>query len=177
MSADSTKDNVVRLHPGAGRNKSRIHLRGRQVNLDTLAQLRQLMGDQPIKRDMLVEYLHLIQDNFGYLSAAHLAALAHEMNIPMAEVYECATFYAHFDIVKEGELPPPAVTVRVCDSLSCQLAGAVQLKAAIEAGTDPTEVRIVNAPCMGRCDTAPVAEVGHYPVSYTHLTLPTSDLV
>ena len=164
MSADSTKDNVVRLHPGAGRNKSRIHLRGRQVNLDTLAQLRQLMGDQPIKRDMLVEYLHLIQDNFGYLSAAHLAALAHEMNIPMAEVYECATFYAHFDIVKEGELPPPAVTVRVCDSLSCQLAGAVQLKAAIEAGTDPTEVRIVNAPCMGRCDTAPVAEVGHYHV-------------
>jgi formate dehydrogenase len=166
MSADSNKDNVVRLHPGAGRNKSRIHLRGRQVNLDTLAQLRELIGDQPIKRDMLIEYLHLIQDNYGYLSAAHLAALAHEMNIPMAEVYECATFYAHFDIVKEGELPPAAVTVRVCDSLSCQLAGAQQLKSALEAGTDPSQVRILSAPCMGRCDTAPVAEVGHHHVDH-----------
>ena len=164
MSADSTKDNVVRLHPGAGRNKSRIHLRGRQVNLDTLGHLRELMGDQPIKRDMLVEYLHLIQDDVGYLPAAHLAALAHEMNIPMAEVYECASFYAHFDIIKEDEAPPAAVTVRVCDSLSCQLAGAQQFKAALEAGTDPSQVRILNAPCMGRCDTAPVAEVGHYHV-------------
>ena len=166
MSADNNQDNVVRLHPGAGRNKSRIHLRGRQVNLDTLAQLRELIGDQPIKRDMLIEYLHLIQDNFGYLSAANLAALAHEMNIPMAEVYECATFYAHFDIVKEGELPPAAVTVRVCDSLSCQLAGAQQLKSALEAGTDPSQVRILSAPCMGRCDTAPVAEVGHHHVDH-----------
>ena len=93
MSADSNQDNVVRLHPGAGRNKSRIHLRGRQVNLDTLAQLREWIGDQPIKRDMLIEYLHLIQDNYGHLSAAHLAALAHEMNIPMAEVYELSLIH------------------------------------------------------------------------------------
>ncbi len=166
MSADSTKDNVVRLHPGAGRNKSRIHLRGRQVNLDTLAKLRDLMGSAPIQRDLLVEYLHLIQDDVGYLPADYLAALAHEMNIPMAEVYECASFYAHFDIVKEDQQPPAAVTVRVCDSLSCQLAGAAQLKKALEKGTDAKQVRILNAPCMGRCDTAPVAEVGHHHVDY-----------
>ena len=126
--------------------------------------MRLLLGESPRQRDLLIEYFHLIQDKFGYLSAPHLAALAEEMNLPMAEVYECATFYAHFDVVKEGELPPPAVTVRVCDSLSCQLAGAEQLKSALIAGTNPAQVRVINAPCMGRCDTAPVAEVGHYHV-------------
>jgi len=109
----------------------------------------------------LIEYLHLIQDKFGHLSAAHLRALAEEMRIAQAEVYEVATFYAHFDVIKEGETPPPALTIRVCDSLACELAGAQQLKSALEDGMDPAEVRVLRAPCMGRCDTAPVLELGH----------------
>jgi formate dehydrogenase len=166
MSTDSNSNQAVRLHPGRGVNKSRTHLRGRQVDTKALDEVRALLGERPRQRDLLIEFLHLIQDKFGYLSAAHLAALAQEMNLPMAEVYECATFYAHFDVVKEGELPPPAVTVRVCDSLSCQLAGAEAVKAAVEAGTSPSQVRVLTAPCMGRCDTAPVAEVGHYHVDH-----------
>ena len=119
------------------------------------------MGDGPHRRDLLIEYLHLIQDRFGHLSAAHLRALAEELRISMAEVYEVASFYAHFDVVKEGETPSPALTIRVCDSLSCELAGAQALKAALEDGLDPAEVRVLRAPCMGRCDTAPVLELGH----------------
>jgi NADH:ubiquinone oxidoreductase subunit F (NADH-binding)/NADH:ubiquinone oxidoreductase subunit E len=164
MPIDNQQSAAVRQHPGRGVNKSRKHLRGRQVDSNALDEVRLLLGESPRQRDLLIEYFHLIQDKFGYLSAPHLAALAEEMNLPMAEVYECATFYAHFDVVKEGELPPPAVTVRVCDSLSCQLAGAEQLKSALIAGTNPAQVRVINAPCMGRCDTAPVAEVGHYHV-------------
>ncbi|MGB0446762.1 MAG: NAD(P)H-dependent oxidoreductase subunit E [Pseudomonadales bacterium] len=164
MPIDNQQSAAVRQQPGRGVNKSRKHLRGRQVDSNALDEVRLLLGESPRQRDLLIEYFHLIQDKFGYLSAPHLAALAEEMNLPMAEVYECATFYAHFDVVKEGELPPPAVTVRVCDSLSCQLAGAEQLKSALIAGTNPAQVRVINAPCMGRCDTAPVAEVGHYHV-------------
>ena len=164
MPIDNQQSAAVRQHPGRGVKKSRKHLRGRQVDSNALDEVRLLLGESPRQRDLLIEYFHLIQDKFGYLSAPHLAALAEEMNLPMAEVYECATFYAHFDVVKEGELPPPAVTVRVCDSLSCQLAGAEQLKSALIAGTNPGQVRVINAPCMGRCDTAPVAEVGHYHV-------------
>lgn len=164
MSTENLATEAVRLHPGRGVNKSRTHLRGRQVDSKAAGEISALLGERPRQRDLLIEFLHLIQDKFGYLSAAHLAALAQEMNLPMAEVYECATFYAHFDVVKEGELPPPAVTVRVCDSLSCQLAGAEAVKAAVEAGTSPSQVRVLTAPCMGRCDTAPVAEVGHYHV-------------
>jgi len=164
MSTDNQQSPAVRQHPGRGVNKSRTHLRGRQVDGKALDEVRALLDERPRQRDLLIEFFHLIQDKFGYLSAAHLAALAQEMNLPMAEVYECATFYAHFDVVKEGELPPPAVTVRVCDSLSCQLAGAEQVKAAVLAGTNPAQVRVLSAPCMGRCDTAPVAEVGHYHV-------------
>lgn len=157
MSEDSK-----RLHPGKGRKKKgRIIDRGRQVQPAALQEVRELLGDKSRQRDLLIEHLHLIQDKFGHISAAHLAALAVEMVLPQAEVYEVATFYAHFDVIKEGETAPPAVTIRVCDSLSCQLRGADQLKAALEAKVDPAEVRVVNAPCMGRCDTAPVAEVGH----------------
>ncbi|MCE8526401.1 NAD(P)H-dependent oxidoreductase subunit E, partial [Ruegeria pomeroyi] len=118
-------------------------------------------GDRPRRRDLLIEFLHLIQDAYGHLSADHLAALAFEMKLGQAEVYETATFYAHFDVVKEGETPPPALTIRVCDSLSCGLAGAEQLRAALEEGLDPGQVRVLRAPCMGRCDTAPVLELGH----------------
>ena len=144
-----------------GRGKGRHTPKGRQVADEALAEVRALLGDRPRRRDLLIEHLHLIQDAYGHLSAAHLAALAEEMRLAQTEVYEVATFYAHFDVVKEGETPPPALTIRVCDSLSCELAGAQQLKAALEAGHDPAQVRVLRAPCMGRCDTAPVCEVGH----------------
>jgi len=135
--------------------------KGRQVQDRALREVRDLLDDRPRRRDLLIEYLHLIQDEFGHLSAAHLAALAEEMRLAQAEVYEVATFYAHFDVVKEGETPPPALTVRVCDSLSCELAGARQLMAALRDSVDPAGVRVVRAPCMGRCDNAPALEIGH----------------
>ena len=144
-----------------GRGKGRNTPKGRQYDDAALAEVQALLGHAPRRRDLLIEFLHLIQDEYGHLSAAHLCALAHELRLSMAEVHEVASFYAHFDIVKEGEAPPPPLTIRVCNSLSCELAGAQGLKAALEAGTDPSQVRVVRAPCMGRCDTAPVAELGH----------------
>jgi formate dehydrogenase len=123
--------------------------------------VRALLGSAERRRDLLIEFLHLIQDKYGHISAAHLAALADEMKLAQAEVYEVATFYAHFDVVKEGETPPPPVTVRVCENLSCNLAGAEKLIADLKATTGPN-VRVVRAPCVGHCHTAPVAEVGHY---------------
>ncbi|WP_421904928.1 NAD(P)H-dependent oxidoreductase subunit E [Mameliella sp.] len=144
-----------------GRGKGRHTPKGRQYDDQALAEVRSLLGEAPRRRDLLIEHLHRIQDHFGHLSARHLRALAEEMRLSMAEVYEVATFYAHFDVIKENETPPPALTIRVCDSLSCELAGAEQLRAALEEGMDPTEVRVLRAPCMGRCDTAPVLELGH----------------
>jgi len=144
-----------------GKGKGRHHTKGRPLEDQAWAEVQGLLGDRPRRRDLLIEFLHLIQDQYGHLSAAHLRALAEEMRLSMAEVYEVATFYAHFDVVKEGETPPPALTIRVCDSLSCELAGAEALQQALEAGLDPAEVRVVRAPCMGRCDTAPVLELGH----------------
>lgn len=145
----------------SGKGKGRHTPKGRQLEDQAWAEVRELLGETPRRRDLLIEYLHLIQDAYGCLSAAHLRALAEEMRIAMAEIYEVATFYAHFDVVKEGETPPPALTIRVCDSLSCELAGAQQLKEALEQGLDATQVRVLRAPCMGRCDTAPVLELGH----------------
>ncbi len=145
----------------SGKGKGRHYTKGRQLQDDAWAEVRGLLGAAPCQRDLLIEYLHLIQDEYGCLSAAHLRALAEEMRLSMAEVYEVATFYAHFDVVKEDETPPPALTIRVCDSLSCELAGAQALKAALEDGLDASEVRVSRAPCMGRCDTAPVLEIGH----------------
>lgn len=145
----------------SGKGKGRRHTKGRQLDDTAWAEVRELLGAEPRDRDLLIEHLHLIQDKFGHLSAAHLRALAEEMRLSMAEVYEVATFYAHFDVVKEGETPPPALTIRVCDSLSCEMAGAQALKSALEEGLDPSEVRVLRAPCMGRCDTAPVLELGH----------------
>ena len=152
---------IAREAAKTGRRKTRPTPKGRQVDPAALDRVRALLGEAPRQRDLLIEYLHLIQDASGHLSAAHMAALAHEMKLSQTEVYEVATFYAHFDIVKEGETPPPALTVRVCDSLSCMIAGADALIDSLEAGTDPAEVRIVRAPCMGRCESAPIAEVGH----------------
>ncbi len=145
----------------SGKGKGRRTPKGRQLDDSALAEVQALLGDRPRRRDLLIEFLHLIQDAYGHLSAAHLRALADEMKLAQAEIYEVATFYAHFDIVKEDETPPPALTIRVCDSLSCELAGADALRKALENGTDPTQVRVLRAPCMGRCDTAPTLELGH----------------
>jgi len=146
----------------SGKGKGRATPKGRQLEDQAWAEVQALLGEAPRRRDLLIEYLHLIQDHYGHLSAAHLRALAEEMRLSMAEVHEVATFYAHFDVVREGETPPPALTIRVCDSLTCELAGAQALKSALEEGMDPAKVRVLRAPCMGRCDTAPVVELGHH---------------
>jgi NADH:ubiquinone oxidoreductase subunit F (NADH-binding)/NADH:ubiquinone oxidoreductase subunit E len=149
---------------GAGRKRRpKKTPKGRQIDLAALDEVRALLGEKPRRRDLLIEHLHLIQDRYGYLSAVHLAALAAEMKLALTEVYEVATFYAHFDVVKEDETPPPPVTVRVCDSLSCAMAGAEKLLATLPAQLGPG-VRVVRAPCMGACDRAPVCAVGHVQV-------------
>ncbi len=145
----------------SGKGKGRHTTKGRQLDDAAWDEVKALLGDHPRRRDLLIEFLHLIQDAYGCLSAAHLRALAEEMRMSQAEVYEVASFYAHFDVIKEGETPPPALTIRVCDSLSCELAGAQALKSALEDGLDASQVRVLRAPCMGRCDTAPVLELGH----------------
>ena len=145
----------------SGKGKGRKTPQGRQLDDSALADVRALLGDRPRRRDLLIEHLHLIQDAHGCLTAAHMRALGEEMRMAQAEIYEVATFYAHFDVVKEDEAPPPALTIRVCDSLACELAGAEALKTALEDGLDASEVRVLRAPCMGRCDAAPVLEIGH----------------
>ncbi|MCY4541529.1 MAG: NAD(P)H-dependent oxidoreductase subunit E [Rhodobacteraceae bacterium] len=145
----------------SGRGKGRITPKGRQVDETALSEVRSLLGSMPRRKDLAIEFLHLIQDRHGCISAAHLRALAEEMKLSQAELYEVATFYAHFDVVKEGESPPPPITVRVCDSLSCELEGADQLLRDLKNACDPAQVRVVRAPCMGRCDSAPALEIGH----------------
>ena len=151
------KDGIWKSGKGKGRNQPK----GRQYEDGAMAEVRALLGDKPRYRDLLIEHLHLIQDEYGHLSAAHMRALAEEMRLSQAEVYEVAKFYSHFDVVKEDEIAPPDLTIRVCDSLSCELAGAQALMAALKDGLDPAKVRVLRAPCMGRCDTAPVLEIGH----------------
>jgi NADH:ubiquinone oxidoreductase subunit F (NADH-binding)/NADH:ubiquinone oxidoreductase subunit E len=143
------------------RKRARAFPKGRQLDLDALEQVRELLKDRPRRHDLLIEYLHLIQDRYHYISARHLKALCEEMRLPQAAAYEVATFYAHFDVVKEGETPPPPTTIRVCDSITCAIKGADALFEALKSAVDPTEIRVLRAPCMGRCDTAPVCEVGH----------------
>ena len=145
---------------GDGRRKPNRTPKGRQVEPSALADVQSLLTDRPRRRDLLIEHLHLLQDHYGHLSAAHLTALASEMKMALTEVYEVATFYAHFDVVKENGPPPPPVTVRVCDSLSCAMAGAEKLLAELP-GILGKDVRVVRAPCMGACDHAPVVAVGH----------------
>jgi formate dehydrogenase len=149
-----------RIHPGSGRRSALMFPKGRQLDPAALQDVRDLLGERPRQRDLLIEYLHLIQDAEGCLKADHLQALAEEMKLPMAEVYEVASFYAHFDIVLDGEAAPAPLTARICDSLSCELMGARRLLEALPHALD-SNVRVVRAPCMGRCDKAPVAEVGH----------------
>jgi len=145
----------------SGKGKGRRTPKGRQLDDAALADVRTLLGDAPRRPDLLIEFLHLIQDAHGHLSAAHLRALAEEMRLSMAEVFEVATFYAHFDVVADDETPPPPLTIRVCDSLSCEMAGAQALMQELRDGLSPDQVRVLRAPCMGRCDTAPALEVGH----------------
>ena len=148
------------------RKRARAFPKGRQLDGDALREVRELLGSRPRRPDLLIEFLHLIQDRYHHLSARHLRALCEEMRLPQAAVYEVATFYSHFDVVKEGETPPPPTTIRVCNSITCELKGAEALLDALEARSDPTKVRVLRAPCMGRCDTAPVCEIGHLHVDH-----------
>jgi len=146
---------------GKKRRRTRFQDRGRQVDAAALTEIQELLDGKARNRNLLIEHLHIIQDTFNQISERHLAALAREMNIPMAEAYEVATFYAHFDVRKDHEVPLPKLTVRVCDSLSCQLRGAESLLEEIQKNASKEEVHLVRAPCVGRCDLAPVVEVGH----------------
>jgi NADH:ubiquinone oxidoreductase subunit F (NADH-binding) len=150
--------------------RARGALKGRTVESGALAEVQSLLdgaqrktGVDPRRRDLLIENLHLIQDRFGHIPAAHLVALAREMKLAMTEVYEVATFYHHFDVIKEGEQAPPALTVRVCDSLSCELSGSNELIKGLKQSLGD-KVRVIPAPCVGRCEQAPVAVVGQNPV-------------
>ena len=147
-------------HPGEGRKRAKSTPKGRQVDPTAAQEIETLLGDQPRRRDLLIEHLHLIQDRYHQISAAHLAALADEMKLSFAEVFETATFYAHFDIVKEGEPDIPPLTIRVCDSLTCAMLGGEKLLQELQSKAGPG-IRVVRAPCVGFCDSAPVAEVGH----------------
>ncbi|HEX6321660.1 MAG TPA: NADH-ubiquinone oxidoreductase-F iron-sulfur binding region domain-containing protein [Burkholderiales bacterium] len=143
------------------KTKVRPTPKGRTVDPQAREEVRALLGEASRQRDLLIEHLHRINDRYGYLPARHLAALAEEMRLPLAEVYEVATFYHHFEVVREGEVPPPALTVRVCDSIACELAGAGELLKQLSLGKG---VRVVPAPCVGRCEVAPCVVVGQNPI-------------
>src|SRR5262245_50410601 len=158
-----SSSSAVQAAPRGKRSRVKGKPKGRAVDPKAREEVSALLGNEPRRRDLLIEHLHKIQDRYGYLSAAHLVALAAEMKLAMAEVYEVATFYHHFDVVKDGEPAPPAITVRVCDSIACELAGSQTLLDALPRllGKD---VRVLHAPCVGRCETAPVVVVGQNPV-------------
>ena len=147
---------------GAARPRLRPKMRpkGRALDHDALTRVRGLLAGMPRRRDLLIEALHRLQDGIGHLAAADLRALAEEFAIPQAEVFEVASFYHHFDIVKEGETPPPPLTIRVCDSVACMIAGAEALARALEEMWDPRAIRIQRVPCIGRCAAAPAVHVG-----------------
>lgn len=151
---------------GKGLSRKPSQPKGRQLEDAALADVQALLGVEPRRRDLLIEHLHKIQDAFGCLEARHLRALAEEMRLSQAEVYEVASFYHHFDIVREGDAKPAPVTVRVCDSIACSLKGAEALAAALEGDADPEKVRIQKVPCIGRCASAPAAQVGKRAVDH-----------
>lgn len=144
---------------------ARVTSKGRQIDPKALAEVRQLLGDASRQKDLLIEHLHKIQDFYKHISANHLVALAYEMKLSRAEVYEVATFYHHFDVIKEGDAVPADLTVRVCDSMSCGMAGAESLVDSLESAMGE-KVRVQRVPCIGRCDKAPVAVVGMHPVEF-----------
>ncbi len=147
------------------RERKREGRKGRLVDPRALEEVQALLGDASRQRDLLIEHLHKLQDRYGCLSAAHLAALAQEMRLAQTEVYEVATFYHHFDVIKEGEATPAAITVRVCDGLSCEMAGAADLLQRLPALLG-REIRVLAVPCVGRCAQAPVVVVGQHPVEH-----------
>jgi NADH:ubiquinone oxidoreductase subunit F (NADH-binding)/NADH:ubiquinone oxidoreductase subunit E len=153
--------------PVAKIRRPRSTPKGRQVDPVAREEIARVLESAPRTREYLIENLHRVQDRFGSLSAARLAALAEAMKLSMAEVYEVATFYHHFDVVKEGEAEPPAVTVRVCDTLSCQMAGAGELLERLPKILGPN-VRVIAAPCIGRCAEAPAVCVGQH--AFGHAT-------
>ena len=140
--------------------------KGRPLDDEALHEVQETLGDMPRRRDLLIEMLHALQDRFGALHARHLRALAEEMRLSEVEIFEVASFYHHFDIVKEGEAAPTAITIRVCDSVSCMLAGAEAVLARLEMLVDPARVRVLRAPCIGRCAEAPAALVGRNAVGH-----------
>jgi formate dehydrogenase beta subunit len=148
------------------RRTPRAHPKGRVLDRDAVAEVRALIGENAARRDLLIEYLHLVQDRCGHLAARHLHALAEILRVGQAEIFEVASFYHHFDIVRDGDAAPPALTVRVCDSLSCALAGGEELAAQLGATLDPAAVRIQRVACVGRCAQAPVAVVGQNPINH-----------
>jgi len=164
--SDAVIVDTSRLRGGRG---IKARPKGRHVNPEALADVQTLLDDRPRERSLLIEFLHRIQDARGYLPASYLVALAQEMKLAMTEVYEVATFYHHFDIVDGDETPPPPITVRVCETLSCQMAGATALRDALLAHGD-ANVRVLGAPCIGRCEQAPAAVVGRNPID--RATLP-----
>ncbi|MCZ6802623.1 MAG: NAD(P)H-dependent oxidoreductase subunit E [Proteobacteria bacterium] len=139
---------------------------GRTTPHKSLAEVRHLLGDAPRTRDMLIENLHKIQDHYQHISNRHILALAIDMKLSMAEVYETATFYHHFDVLKANETPPPTRTVRVCVSLTCEMFGAKKLIEELGSETDKKQIRIQAVPCVGRCAAAPVAVVGTNPIEF-----------
>ncbi len=164
MNQETVTANVIPIADAsrAGR-KVRSTPKGRSVDPQALSEVQALLHRGPRRADLLIEYLHWIQDRYGCISSAHIVALAEEMKLATTEVYEVATFYHHFDVVKDSEPRPPALTVRVCESLACEMAGAGELLAQL-AQRAAKDVRIVGVPCVGRCEAAPVAVVGRNPV-------------
>ena len=155
----SVSEKSVKIDFRQRRGKSR----GRKVDPQALQEVQELLGDSPRSRDLLIEALHLIQDRYHYLAAKHVVALANEFKLAPTEVFEVATFYHHFDVIRENENPPPSLTVRVCDSMSCRMAGAENLIQELDQKFDES-VRVQRVPCVGRCQHAPVAVVGQNPV-------------
>jgi len=176
MNKPAAPANVIPI-VDAGRmsRKPRSTPKGRSVDPKALAEVRSLLSADPRRADLLIEYLHRIQDRYGCISSAHIVALAAEMKLAMTEVYEVATFYHHFDVVRDDEARPPALTVRVCESLSCELAGAQPLLADL-ARKSGANVRVVGAPCLGRCESAPVAVVGRNPLERASVRQVTSTI-
>ncbi|MEC7210416.1 MAG: NAD(P)H-dependent oxidoreductase subunit E, partial [Pseudomonadota bacterium] len=152
----------------SSRGKGRYKPKGRLVDPSARAEIEALLGSAPPRRDLLIESLHIIQDHYRHLSARHLAALADWMRLPMAEIWEVASFYDHFDLVREGEDAPAPCTVRVCTSLSCMMAGGEELLRDLQAHASEN-VRFLGAPCIGACDKAPAAAIGHQLVEHADL--------
>ena len=150
-------------------NKNNFYPKGRNISDEAVKEVEALISPLPIQRDLLIEYLHLIQDAHKQIRKKYLAALSHILKIPFAEVFEVASFYAHFDVIDDDAPSIQDVTVRVCDSITCEMFGSEKLISELTENLDYKKVRVVRAPCMGLCDKAPACEVGHRHVSNASL--------